>query len=62
MPFAVVPGVYLGAHNGWWGSGLGNGWQYAMAGVLTVAVVVTAVAVAGRFVLRQWRARRRAAA
>ncbi len=42
LPFLVVPAFYLGLYEGWWGYGLGDGWQKAMARVLVVAVAATA--------------------
>lgn len=29
LPFVVVPLVYLGVGRGWWGAGLGDGWEFA---------------------------------
>lgn len=42
LPIVVVPILYLGADQGWWGNGLGDGWYFAMAFVLLVALVATA--------------------
>jgi hypothetical protein len=47
-PFFAVPAFYLGLDREWWGNGLGDGWQYAMFAVLTVAVVATAAGVTVR--------------
>lgn len=44
-PLFGVPAFYLGLEREWWGYGLGDGWQYAMFAVLTVAVLVTAAGV-----------------
>jgi len=47
-PFFAVPAFYLGLDREWWGYGLGDGWQYAMFAVLTIAVLATAAGVALR--------------
>jgi hypothetical protein len=44
-PLFAVPVFYLGLDREWWGYGLGDGWQYAMFGVLAIAVVATAAGV-----------------
>ena len=48
LPFVVVPLVYLGFGRGWWGAGLGDGWEFAMAGVLVLAVGAASLALAAR--------------
>jgi hypothetical protein len=45
LPAVVVPVLYLGAQQGWWGHGLGDGWYFAMMLVFAVAVAVTAAAI-----------------
>jgi hypothetical protein len=45
LPAAVVPVLYLGAKQAWWGHGLGDGWYFAMMLVLAVAIAVTAAGV-----------------
>ena len=42
LPVVVVPLVYLGLDRGWWGSGLGDGWEYAAALALVLAIAATA--------------------
>ena len=53
LPFAVVPIFYLGLDRGWWGSGLGDGWQYVMVFVLALAIGAAAVGLAGRALTRR---------
>ena len=54
-PLVVVPMFYLGADRGWWGNGLGDGWQYVMVfGVaLAVASGTVGVLVRSRLSTRQ---------
>jgi hypothetical protein len=47
-PFLAVPAFYLGLDRGWWGYGLGDGWQYAMLAILAIAVAVTAGGILAR--------------
>jgi hypothetical protein len=58
VPFATIPGFYLGLNEGWWGSGVGDGWQFAMFAVLGASVAVTASAVAARVASGQLRGKR----
>ena len=54
LPFGVVPLVYLGLGRGWWGgAGLGDGWEFALLGVLALAVGAASVAVAVRALARR---------
>jgi hypothetical protein len=46
LPVAGWTVFYLGLGGGWWGDGLGDGWQYAAAALLLVGVGTTAVHVA----------------
>lgn len=46
LPLAGWPLFYLGLHEGWWGAGLGDGWQYAAGALLLAGVLTTALAVA----------------
>jgi hypothetical protein len=55
LPFGLVPAWYLGLDQGWWGSGLGDGWQVAMLVVLAVAVVLTAAGLISRAVMSERR-------
>jgi hypothetical protein len=45
LPIAVVPVLYIGIDQGWWGYGLGDAWQVAMMFYLAFALVITAAAV-----------------
>ena len=53
LPFAVVPILYLGLGRGWWGHGLGDGWQFAMLFVLGLGVGAAAIGLAARSVTRR---------
>lgn len=55
LPAIAWPLFYLGLHQGWWGNGTGDGWQYPALLVSAFGVVSTGLAVAAA------RARRRAA-
>ena len=44
VPLVAVPLYYAGLRYGWWGDGVGDGWP-------RVAVLVTAIAVAGTAVV-----------
>jgi hypothetical protein len=53
LPLAVVPLFYAGLRNGWWGDGVGDGWQYAAVMVMVVALLGSLLGVAvGRFLVR----------
>jgi hypothetical protein len=41
VPLLGISLVYLGLDRGWFGTGLGDGWEYAAVLALMVAVVVT---------------------
>ena len=45
LPLAGWPLFYLGLDRGWWGNGLGDGWQYPAAAALLLGVASTALAV-----------------
>lgn len=53
LPFVLVPLMYLGLGRGWWGAGLGDGWPFAMVGVLALAFGAASVAVAVRALARR---------
>jgi len=44
LPLVGWPLFYLGLDQGWWGNGLGDGWQFVAAGALLLGVVSTALA------------------
>jgi hypothetical protein len=51
FPLVGWPLYFLGLTEGWWGYGVGDGWQYGAVMLTAVGVVTTAVAVAlARFV------------
>lgn len=52
VPLTVVPILYVGTLQGWWGYGLGDGWPVAMMFFLTFALVITAAAIRLRRLLR----------
>lgn len=59
VPLVLVPLVYLGLWAGWWGSGVGDAWQYAGVLATLVAMAVTGAVVAAiRTVARLLRSRR----
>jgi hypothetical protein len=53
VPFAVVPLLYYGTLQGWWGYGLGDAWQVGMMFFLTFALVTTAAAIMLRRIARR---------
>jgi hypothetical protein len=58
LPLVAWPLQFVGRHEGWWGSGLGDGWQ---AGLIIGAAVGVAVCLLGMIVRRviaaAWRMR-----
>ncbi|HEV8685766.1 MAG TPA: hypothetical protein VGQ84_00685 [Gaiellaceae bacterium] len=46
LPLLAWPLLYLGLARGWWGNGLGDGWQFAAAALLAAGVITTGLAVA----------------
>jgi hypothetical protein len=46
LPLVGWPLFYVGLSTGWWGHGLGDGWQYPAAGLLVVGLITTALHVA----------------
>ena len=48
LPLLVWPLYYLGLDAGWWGSGLGDGWPFALALVITLSAAAAAAGVALR--------------
>ncbi len=45
LPAVGWPLFYVGLHQGWWGDGTGDGWQYLALLMTVVGVVSTAVAI-----------------
>ena len=37
LPFVTVPTYFLGVLAGWWGAGVGDGWEFGFAACLTLA-------------------------
>jgi hypothetical protein len=51
LPLVGWPLYFLGLTKGWWGYGVGDGWQYGAVLLTAIGVLTTAVAVAlARFV------------
>jgi hypothetical protein len=44
----VWPLFFLGLHAAWWGSGVGDGWAYALVGLILVSVAGAVIGVVGR--------------
>jgi len=45
LPLVAVPIFYAGLRGGWWGAGLGDGWQYGAVAMTVVSVLGCALAV-----------------
>jgi hypothetical protein len=43
LPPAVWGLFYLGLQRGWWGAGVGDGWQYIMVFIILVSLAATVV-------------------
>jgi hypothetical protein len=53
LPLVAFPLFYAGLRQGWWGDGVGDGWQYVAVLVMIVGVLGSLLGVAlGRFVTR----------
>lgn len=52
IPVVVWPIFYLGVAQEWWGSGLGDGWQFGLLIVLTISLAAVAIGVALRLLVR----------
>jgi hypothetical protein len=53
LPLVAVPVFYAGLKNGWWGSGVGDGWQVAAVLVTISGFIAAALGVwLGRLVGR----------
>jgi len=56
VPLAAVPFLYAGLRNGWWGDGVGEGWQYAAVMVTAMGLLASALGVVvGRALARNVR-------
>ena len=51
-PLLVVPTFYLGLDQGWWGKGVGDGWQYVMVFALALALGSATVGLVARLLIR----------
>jgi hypothetical protein len=50
LPLVAIPLFYAGLRRGWWGAGVGDGWQYAAALVTLIGFLGSVVGVVvGRF-------------
>ena len=48
IPFVVWPIFFLGVREEWWGSGLGDGWQFGFLLVLGISLVAVVLGLALR--------------
>jgi hypothetical protein len=48
VPVAGIGAFYTGLNAGWWGNGVGDGWQFVMAGIMAVGVLAAAVGAGAR--------------
>jgi ascorbate-specific PTS system EIIC-type component UlaA len=46
LPLGVIPLFYAGLKAGWWGDGVGEGWQYAAVMVTIIGLLGSALGVA----------------
>jgi hypothetical protein len=51
VPITAVGLFYAGLNAGWWGNGVGDGWQFAMALVVGAGLLAAIVGVVGRVLL-----------
>jgi hypothetical protein len=51
IPIAAIGAFYVGLNAGWWGNGVGDGWQFVMAGVMAVGVLAAAIGLGARALL-----------
>jgi hypothetical protein len=58
VPISSVGVFYTGLNAGWWGNGVGDGWQFAMALVMGAGILAAVIGVAARVLVRP-RAERR---
>lgn len=52
IPIALLGALYAGLNAGWWGSGLGNRWQVAMAFVMGAGVLAALTGLAARSLVK----------
>lgn len=52
VPIAAVGAFYAGLNAGWWGNGVGDGWQIVMAFVMGAGLLAAVVGVASRRLVR----------
>jgi hypothetical protein len=52
IPAVVIPLFYIGLRYGWWGYGVGDGWQYIAVAVTIVVMAATGTVVLSRAVRR----------
>jgi hypothetical protein len=52
VPISAVALFYAGLNAGWWGNGVGDGWQFVMALVMGAGLLATVVGVGARVLLR----------
>jgi hypothetical protein len=56
LPLIAIPVFYAGVRYGWWGEGVGDGWEYGAAIVTVVGVLGSLVGlVVGRVAIRAFR-------
>ena len=56
LPLLAVPLFFAGLRNGWWGDGVGDGWQYVAVSVTIFGLLGSVLGVAvGRFLARATR-------
>lgn len=53
LSVGVVAMFYVGLTSGWWGDGVGDGWQYAMVIAMAIGAAITAVAVGAARAVRR---------
>jgi hypothetical protein len=52
---AAIPVYYLGLNAGWWGHGVGDGWQYVLVAATLVGALTVAAAIGVRRILARSR-------
>ena len=52
VPVAALGTFYAGLNAGWWGSGVGDGWQFAMATVMGGSAFATVLGVVARALIK----------